>query len=63
MNQHETLDALMRGEIERVNERERQWSRRQRERVRRQERLVWLITGLIFAFIAAALFCGPASAL
>ena len=48
-------------EIERVNQRERQWARKQKERARRQERLVWLITAVLFAFIAVALWCGPAA--
>lgn len=44
-----------------LNQREREWHRKQRERVRRQERLVWLITAVLFAFIAVALWCGPAA--
>lgn len=59
MTQRDILDAM----IERVNESECDWWRKRDERIKRQERLAWLITIVLFGFIALALFCGPASAL
>jgi hypothetical protein len=63
MTQRDILNAMYRGEI-RASQRDAYRIRRARkERVRRQERLVWLVTAAMFAFIALALFCGPAATL